>query len=47
LGARLMGSEPSLAVVSQRCAPKKFLAAGFKFQFAELAPALNDLCRKI
>ena len=46
LGARLMGSEPSLALVSQRCAPKKFLEAGFKFQFAELAPALKDLAGK-
>jgi|SRR5665213_522999 len=45
LGARLLGSEASLALVSQRCAPKKFLAAGFQFQFAELAPALDHLCR--
>src|ERR1017187_1121456 len=45
LGARLMGSEGSLALASQRCAPKKFLAAGFQFQFADLASALNDLCR--
>jgi uncharacterized protein (TIGR01777 family) len=47
LGARLMGSEPSLALVSQRCAPKRFLEAGFAFQFPQLVPALNDLCRKI
>ena len=45
MGSRLMGSEASLALVSQRCVPKKFLAAGFQFQFAELAPALKDLCR--
>ena len=45
LGARLMGSEPSLALVSQRCTPKRFSDAGFQFQFSELAPALNDLCR--
>ena len=44
IGSRLMGSEASLALVSQRCAPKKFLEAGFPFQFAELATALNDLC---
>jgi uncharacterized protein (TIGR01777 family) len=43
LGARLMGSEGSLALVSQRCAPKKFLEAGFQFQFAQLQSALNDL----
>ncbi|HXI73302.1 MAG TPA: TIGR01777 family oxidoreductase [Verrucomicrobiae bacterium] len=47
LGARLMGSEPSLALTSQRCAPQRFAAAGFQYQFPELAPALNDLCRKI
>jgi uncharacterized protein len=47
LGARVMGSEPSLALVSQRCAPKKLLAAGFQFQFTQLAPALKDLCQKI
>ena len=44
-GARLMGSEPSLALVSQRCAPKKFLAAGFEFQFPGLRGALENLCR--
>jgi len=47
LGARLMGSEPSLALVSQRCAPNRFLAAGFAFQFSQLAPALDDLCQTI
>jgi uncharacterized protein len=46
IGARLMGSEPSLALISQRCSPQKFLQAGFQFQYAELAPALRDLCRK-
>jgi uncharacterized protein (TIGR01777 family) len=43
LGARLMGSEPSLALVSQRCAPKRFLEAGFKFQFSDLPGALVNL----
>lgn len=47
LGARFMGSEPSLALVSQRCDPKRFLAAGFRFQFTSLAPALKDLAPKI
>jgi hypothetical protein len=46
LGARLMGSEPSLALTSQRCAPQRFAAAGFLYEFPELAPALNDLCQK-
>lgn len=44
LGARLMGSEPSLALVSQRCAPTRLVAAGFSFRFPELGPALQDLC---
>lgn len=43
LGARLMGSEPSLALVSQRCEPKRFREAGFQFKFQELAGALKDL----
>ena len=44
LGARLMRSEPSVALVSQRCAPRRFSAAGFDFKFPELRPALADLC---
>ena len=44
LGSWLLGSEASLALVSQRCAPKRFLEAGFPFQFVELAPALRNLC---
>ena len=45
LGARLTGSEGSLALVSQRCVPKRFLAAGFQFRFADLSAALDDLIR--
>ena len=53
LGARLMGSEPSLALISQRCSSRKFVKAavkadvqtGFQFQFPGLAPALRDLCK--
>jgi uncharacterized protein len=44
LGARLMGSEPSLALTSQRCAPKRFLEAGFEYEFPTLRPALENLC---
>ena len=44
LGARLLGSEPSLALVSERCSAKKILSAGFRFQFSELPAALGDLC---
>jgi uncharacterized protein (TIGR01777 family) len=42
IGSRLMGSEASLALVSQRCAPEKFLAAGFEFQFSRLRVALEN-----
>lgn len=43
LGARLTASDPSLALASQRCEPKKFREAGFQFQFPALAAALADL----
>jgi len=43
IGSRLMGSEASLALVSQCCAPKKFLTAGFEFQFSNLRAALENL----
>jgi uncharacterized protein (TIGR01777 family) len=43
LGSWLMGTEASLALVSQRGAPKHFLDKGFKFDFPELRPALADL----
>jgi uncharacterized protein (TIGR01777 family) len=43
LGAWLMDSEPSLALASQCCAPKNFLAAGFEFQFSKLDEALENL----
>lgn len=46
LGARMMGSEASLALASQQCVPKRFLETGFRFRFTDVAPALNDLCRK-
>ena len=43
LGARLMGTEPSLALTGCRVAPKRFLEAGFKFQFPEFPGALKNL----
>jgi uncharacterized protein (TIGR01777 family) len=45
LGARLMGSEPSLALAGCRVVPRKFLQAGFKFKFADLRPALENFCQ--
>jgi len=32
--------------MSSRCLPERFLESEFKFQFAALPAALNDLCRK-
>ena len=43
-GARLMGSEPTLALVSQRSEPKRFREAGFQFQYSDISSALRDLC---
>jgi uncharacterized protein len=43
LGARLMGTEPSLALEGCRVAPKRFAEAGFQFQFPELGMALKDV----
>ncbi len=43
LGARLMNSEPSLALDGCRAAPGRFLEAGFQFQFQELQAALRNL----
>jgi uncharacterized protein (TIGR01777 family) len=43
LGSRLMKSEPSLALAGCRCAPKRFLEVGFKFQFPELRGTLQNL----
>ena len=45
-GAWLMKSEASLALISQRCAPEKFLELEFQFQFPQLRGALEDLCRE-
>lgn len=46
LGAKLMGGEPSLALVSQRCFPARFAEADFPFRFPDLPAALRDLCAK-
>ena len=44
LGSWVMGSEPSLALVSQRCVPAKFLAMKNVYQFPQLRGALENLC---
>jgi hypothetical protein len=41
--SRLMKSEPSLALAGCRCAPERFLEAGFGFQFPDLRGALENL----
>ena len=46
LGSRLLGGEAVLVLMSSRCLPERFLMSEFKFQFAALPAALNDLCRK-
>jgi len=43
LAARRMKTESSLALISQRVVPHRFLKNGFKFRFTELAPAMKDL----
>jgi NAD dependent epimerase/dehydratase family enzyme len=43
LGSWLMGTEASLALVSQRCVPKRFLENGFTFEFSELHQALANI----
>jgi uncharacterized protein (TIGR01777 family) len=42
IGARLIGTEPRLALTGCRCAPKRLLEAGFDFSFRDIEPALED-----
>jgi uncharacterized protein (TIGR01777 family) len=44
LGSWVMQSEATLALVSQRCVPAKFLEANFPYQFPQLRAALENLC---
>ncbi|HJT81830.1 MAG TPA: TIGR01777 family oxidoreductase [Chthoniobacterales bacterium] len=46
LGSALMGTEAELALVSQRCSPKRFLEHGFQFDFPELRSALHHIYSK-
>jgi len=43
IGSWLMGTEAGLALVSQRCIPKRFLENGFNFEFATLREALTNI----
>ncbi|MEY2482242.1 MAG: uncharacterized protein QOK24_770 [Verrucomicrobiota bacterium] len=42
-GAWLMGSEGELALLSSRCAPRRYLEHGFQFQFPTLREAFANL----
>jgi uncharacterized protein (TIGR01777 family) len=46
LGGSIMGTEASLALVSQRCTPKHFLEKDFRFDFPELRTALHNIYSK-
>jgi uncharacterized protein (TIGR01777 family) len=43
IGSWLMGTEASLALVSQRCVPKRFLEKNFEFEFPNLGEALANI----
>jgi uncharacterized protein len=43
IGSWLMGTEADLALVSQRCVPKRFLEKHFEFVFPELPQAQADI----
>jgi uncharacterized protein len=43
IGSWLMRTESSLALVSQRCIPRRFLEHGFNFEFPELRSALANI----
>ena len=43
IGSWLMGTEASLALVSQRCIPKRFLERNFQFEFPTLGEALANI----
>lgn len=42
-GCWLLRTEACLALTGRRCTPKRFIEAGFDFQFPGLRPALDDL----
>jgi NAD dependent epimerase/dehydratase family enzyme len=45
LGARLMGSDPALALTGRRCVPTRLLDAGFAFSYPTFDSALTELLR--
>ena len=47
LGARMMGTDPALALTGRRCAPRRLLEAGFEFQHATFESATKDLLQQV
>jgi uncharacterized protein (TIGR01777 family) len=47
VGARMMGTEPSLALSGCRAVPKRLTEAGFDFQFPDLDGALSAVFKQI
>jgi uncharacterized protein len=47
VGARLMGTEPPLALSGVRCRPRRLVEAGFKFGYPELGGALDQIGRAV
>ena len=43
IGARLMRTDPALALTGRRCVPRRLLDAGFAFHFKTFAEAVADL----
>ncbi len=43
IGSWLIGTEASLALISQRCVPKRFLEKNFEFEFPKLRAALASI----
>jgi uncharacterized protein (TIGR01777 family) len=43
LGARILGTDPALALTGRRCVPARLLEAGFAFTYPRLDGALEDL----
>lgn len=45
LGARVLRTDPDLALTGRHCVPGKLMRAGFEFRHPKLLPALRDLLR--
>ncbi|MFD0559703.1 hypothetical protein FB566_0353 [Stackebrandtia endophytica] len=45
IGARLLRTDPDLALTGRHCVPGKLMRTGFEFQHPKLLPALKDLLK--